>query len=100
MCESGARIHKSAFRETGGEGCLLPGGRNETAVREEKRNTQTDEWRSDNEGNTWFQARLNLIVGVERNPSLPFPCTRRRHTSAGRATSLFACQAFRGTGAA
>ena len=49
--------------------------------------------------NTWFQARLNLIVGVERNPSLPFPCTRRWHISGGCVRSLFACQAFRGRGA-
>lgn len=38
--------------------------------------------------NTWFEARVNLMVGVERNPSLPFPCTRRWHTSGGRARSL------------
>lgn len=38
--------------------------------------------------NTWFEARVNLMVGGERNPSLPFPCTRRWHTSGSRARSL------------
>lgn len=64
MGGTGTWMRKSTYRGRRGEGCLLP---------KERRNTQTDEWRSDNEGEHVVSGETEPDSGSREEPFIALP---------------------------